>query len=80
MRQHIKTHKQPPAEIPSETKYMHLSVTISTDLSWKRHTNIVATKAFNTLDFLRRNLKISVISAKDQALKILVRPQLEYAC
>ena len=61
-----------PLKSPSETKY--LGVTISTDLSWKKHTNIVATKANKTLGFLRRNLKISAISTKDQAFKTLVRP------
>ena len=72
---HLKDH---PLKSSSDSKY--LGVTISTDLSWKKHTSNVATKASKTLGFIRRNLKVGSISTKDQAYKALVRPQLEYAC
>ena len=72
---HLRDH---PLKSSNEAKY--LGVTISTDLSWKKHTNNVASKANKTLGFLRRNLKTSCISTKDCAFKALVRPQLEYAC
>ena len=66
-----------PLKTPDETKY--LGVTISTDLTWKRHIANVVNKANKTLGFLRRNLKVGAISTKQQAYKALVRPQLEYA-
>ena len=72
---HLRDH---PLKATDDAKY--LGVTISSDLSWKKHTNNITTKASKTLGFLRRNLKIGSIAIKDQAYKTMVRPQLEYAC
>ena len=51
---------------------------ISSDLSWDTHINQISKMANNTLDFLRRNIKIHFESLKSSANKVLVRPQLEY--
>ncbi|RUS78658.1 hypothetical protein EGW08_013585 [Elysia chlorotica] len=72
---HLRDH---PLTATKEAKY--LGVTISTDLSWKSHINIISAKANKTLGFLRRNIKIGSIYTKALAYKALVRPQLEYAC
>lgn len=66
-----------PLKCRSESKY--LGVTISTDLSWKKHTQNVSSKANKTLGFLRRNVKTDSINIKECAYKTFVRPQLEYA-
>jgi len=63
-------------EICNSVKY--LGVTITSDLRWNAHINNIATKANNTLGFLRRNLKVSFPKIKTQAYFSLVRPILEY--
>ena len=60
-----------------DTKY--LGVTISKDLSWNKHLQNTTNSATRTLNFLKRNLKISSPKIKEQAYFSLVRPQLEYA-
>ena len=57
----------------------YLGVHITKDLSWDRHTSHIASKATNTLNFLRRNIQVSNSKIKGQAYKSLVRPQMEYA-
>ncbi|KAL8615229.1 hypothetical protein ACOMHN_050270 [Nucella lapillus] len=57
----------------------YLGVTIQGDLCWDDHINNIVSKANKTLGFLRRNLKISSRSVKEQAYKAFVRPILEYA-
>ncbi|KAK7093701.1 uncharacterized protein [Littorina saxatilis] len=57
----------------------YLGVTIQSDLCWDDHINNIVSKANKTLGFLRRNLKISSRSVKEQAYKAFVRPILEYA-
>ena len=47
---------------------------------WDSHINSSITKANTTLEFFRRNIKISYTTFKEQAYKSLVRPSLEYAC
>ena len=57
-----------------------LGVTINRDMNWSEYINNVCTKANKTLDFLKRNLKISSRKIKEMAYKSYVRPALEYAC
>ena len=57
----------------------YLGVHITKDLSWDHHTSHIASKATNTLNFLRRNIRVSNSKIKTQAYKSLVRPQMEYA-
>ena len=57
----------------------YLGVNITKDLSWESHCNYVAAKATKTLNFLRRNIRVSNPSIKEKAYKALVRPQMEYA-
>ena len=49
--------------IMTETKY--LGVTISSDLSWSRHADIVTKKANSTMDFLKRNIRSAPQAAKE---------------
>jgi len=56
----------------------YLGVTISHDLRWNKHVNNIATKANNSLNFLRRNINIGNPKLKERAYKALVRPLLEY--
>jgi hypothetical protein len=64
-------------EIVDAAKY--LGVTITSDLSWNRHIQNTCKKASNTLNFLKRNVRISCPRLKELAYKTLVRPHLEYA-
>ena len=54
-------------------------ITIQQDMDWDNRINHVVNKANRTLDFLRRNLKISSSAVKESAYKAFVRPMLEYA-
>ncbi|KAI8518059.1 hypothetical protein Bbelb_040760 [Branchiostoma belcheri] len=62
----------------STTKY--LGVSISSNLTWGRHVDLVTAKANRTLGMLRRCLRISSNAAKERAYMALVRPSLEYGC
>jgi hypothetical protein len=64
-------------EVVPSTKY--LGVTISQDLSWNKHITQVTSKAGRTLGLVKRNLKISSPSIKQQAYNSLVRPLTEYS-
>ena len=61
----------------SAAKY--LGVTISEDLRWGKHIDVITKKANQTLGFLRRNIEVHNQDLKSTAYKTLVRPQLEYA-
>ena len=64
-------------EVVDSGKY--LGVTISDDLSWHKHLDVVAAKASRTLGFLQRNLGECTMEVKSTAYTSLVRPVLEYA-
>ncbi len=64
-------------EVVSSVKY--LGLTISKDLKWEQHINMICTKANRTLAFLRRNITVASIAIKERAYKALVRPLVEYA-
>ena len=57
----------------------YLGITISDNLSWTRHIDSVSKKAKQTLEFLKRNIKVHNKDLKSTAYTTLVRPQLEYA-
>ena len=57
----------------------HLGVTLQSNLKWDKHIKNVTSKANQTLNFLRRNLKVNSQKIKDHAYKALVRPKLEYS-
>ena len=80
------------AKCPIQTKYIlhdtvlhtvpstkYLGVTISDDLSWSPHIDLITKKANQTLGFLKRNIKVHNQDLESTAYKTLVRPQLEYA-
>ena len=56
----------------------YLGLKISHDLRWDQHISAVTNKANQSLNFLRRNIKIGNPSIKEHAYKALVRPILEY--
>ena len=64
--------------VPS-AKYLGHTVTISLDLAWSTHIDLITKKATQTLGFLKRNIKVHNQDFKSTAYKTLVRPQLEYA-
>ena len=57
----------------------YLGVKINKDLRWDQHVNMTTHKANNSLNFLRRNIKIGNPQIKEHAYKALVCPILEYS-
>ena len=57
----------------------YLGVTLTTDLRFNRHIDNIRKNASGTLEFLKRNLRISSSEVKTQAYQSYVRPRLEYA-
>ena len=64
-------------ETVNDAKY--LGVTISSDLNWNKHVNLVTSKATRTLNFIKRNIPCKNPKVREFAYKALVRPQLEYS-
>ena len=64
-------------EVVDSSKY--LGVTISEDLTWRKHIDDTATKANKTLGFVRRNLSECTSQVKSVAYTTMVRPTLEYS-
>ena len=75
------------AKCPIQTKYIlhdtvlqtvpstkYLGVTISDDLSWSPHIDLITKKANQTLGFLKRNIEVHNQDLKSTAYKTLVRP------
>ena len=56
-----------------------IGVTISKDLSWKKHVQRITAKATNTRLFLQRNLTFSDSETRLMCYKTYVRPIVEYA-
>ena len=69
-------HNQQLAQVDS-TKY--LGISISRNLSWKRHVDITCQKANRTLAFLQRNIGCCPREIKTRCYQTYVRPILEYA-
>ena len=44
----------------------YIGVTISTDINWKQHVENITKSANKALGFLRRNLRINSVKAKEQ--------------
>lgn len=57
----------------------YLGVTISDDLSWKKHVHNTAAKGHKVLGFVRRNLADCTEQIKVAAYTTIIRPTLEYA-
>ena len=66
-------------ELESASAAKYLGVTIADDLSWSPHIDNTTKKANQTLDFLKRNIRVHNKDLKSIAYKTLVRQQLEYA-
>ena len=65
--------------MPITTKFASSNPVHGDKVNWSQHIDSITNKANRTLGFIRRNLKISSISIKEQAYKILVRLLMEYA-
>jgi len=65
--------------LATEDSSKYLGVTVSDDLTWKKHINATATKGNHTLEFLRRNLHECTSQVKASAYTTQVKPSLEYA-
>jgi hypothetical protein len=74
---HIYTLHDHPLQRVTEAKY--LGITIKHDMNWNHHISNNTKKANQALGFLRRNLRINSIKAKQQAYFTYVRPIVEYA-
>ena len=66
-------------QLESVTSCTYLGVELSADLKWNKHITRAKNKAFGTLKFLQRNLRISSTRVKTTAYQSYVRPRLEYA-
>ena len=66
-------------QVPKETTYKYLGVTVSNDLSWNTHAQKIQARAARTLGVIRRAIGKCDQKVNDLAYKQLVRPQLEYA-
>ena len=64
-------------EVVDSRKY--LGVTISEDLTWKKHIDNTVNKANKTLSFIQRNLGDCTAPVKAAPYSIVVRPVLEYS-
>ena len=70
-------HDEPLRAVPVAT---HLSIDISSNLSWNPHINKIVNKANSKLGCIKRNLKSIPQPIKKYAYRSLVRPHLEYCC
>ena len=67
-------------QILEEVKYAkYLGVTVSDDLEWTKHIDVITSKANSKLSFLRRNLKGCPKKLRETAYFSLVRSSLEYS-
>ena len=64
-------------EVVDSNKYP--GVTLSEDLSWRKHVEATSSKASRTLGFLRHNFRDCNKSVREQTYTTMVRPTLEYA-
>jgi len=64
--------------IKSVLQHKDLGITFSSDFNWSTHYNIITTKAYKTLGFIRRTFKTISINVKKQLYIALVRSQLLY--
>ena len=62
------------------SSYKYLGVHISSDLSWKAHTEYVINSNNRMPGYLRHNFSFAPSSLKLLLYKTLVRPKLEYSC
>ena len=65
-------------ELESVDAAKYLGVTISKDLSWNTHINIITSTANKTLGFVKINVVTKNKDIKTMAYNSLVRPQVEY--
>lgn len=68
-------------EIPLETVpcYKYLGVHITSNMSWKTHTDHIIANANSMLGYLKRNFRLAPVSLKLLMYKTLVRSKLDYA-
>ena len=65
-------------ELKATENAKYLGITINDEFSWKPHIENKASKAFNTLKFIKRNVQTNNQKIKETAYNTYVRPQLHY--
>ena len=60
------------------SEYPYLGLTLTNNMSWQTHINIISAKANRMLGLIRRNLRCCSQKLRQQAYLTLVRPHLEY--
>ena len=66
-------------QIPSKSTQRDLGISVSSDLQWSSHYQVITSKAYKTLGMLRRTFSRSVnVSAKRLLYLLLIRSHLQY--
>lgn len=73
------TYKLGDVYLDQVSSYRYLGVTISFNLTWNAHINVITNNANRTLGYIRRNFSNAPLSLKMLLYKTLVRSKLEYA-
>lgn len=73
------TYKLGDIELDHVSSYRYLGVTITYNITWNTHINMISNSANRTLGYLRRNFNKAPPALKMLLYKTLVRSKLEYA-
>ena len=74
---HLQLHGTPLERVD---KHTHLGLTLTSDLSWRPHIDVITKKAGGPITLLKRVSSKMDRATKCKIYKTLIRPKLEYAC